>query len=112
MSLHNHASSARKHYGVQTIVHDIGVIVLRELSQTDGVDLATQITDGLEAVLSDIELRARVYSQPLLPKADKFVPRPDKAVWKHLTVRASCARVATSLHPAMTLVVERDRRLC
>ena len=47
-----------------------------------------QTTDGLDLVLSDIELRARVYSGPLLPKTDKSVPQPDKAVWKHLTVRA------------------------
>ena len=47
-----------------------------------------QTTDGLPAVLTDLELRARVYSEPLLPKSDKSVPRPDKAVWRHLTVRA------------------------
>ena len=50
--------------------------------------VAMQTTDGLPTVLTDLELRARVYSEPLLPKSDKSVPRPDKAVWKHLTVRA------------------------
>jgi len=52
------------------------------------LSLCVQTTEGMTAVQLDPELRARVYSEPLLPKSDKSVPRPDKAVWKHLTVRA------------------------
>ena len=68
-----------------------------------------QTTDGLAVVLSDAELRARVYSEPLLPNTDKTVPQPDKAVWKHLTVGAMF--VARTL-PGYLLTVATDSRCC
>lgn len=72
---------------------------------------ASQVKDGIRWY-RDESIRTRVYSSPVLHDDEPQPPRPDKVLWKQVTVRPAAAPVRTPAYFCVTCSLRNQEAVC